>query len=179
MKSIREDYRARAASFENTEEWQNYVHENTDWIVEEAGSDAEKKKYEEIHNNMIRNCYLIRYFADDLKKSGKLADKTIRKHVDNLMFYLNTFAVEETGANAEKALQDSAILSFMGYFFPRKVLWSSAETTKSNCASLKKFATWMNQNDLISDGDLMELKDLIKVMKSEWLDQYEDEESFW
>lgn len=122
MKSMKEDYRARAAPFENTEEWQKYVHENTDWILEEADNEAEKKKYEEIQNNMIRNCYLIRYFTDDLKKSGKLTAETIRKHEENLQFYLNTFAVEETDANAEKALRDSAVQSFMGYFFPHKAL---------------------------------------------------------
>lgn len=180
MESIKDNYRARAASFENTEEWQKYIHESTDWIVPEECSEKERKEYSAVRDNAIRNCYLIRYFADDLRKSGKLVEKTIQKHVDNLSFYLNTFAVEETGANAEKALQDSAIQEFMGYFFPRKTAWCSAENIKSNCASLNKFGTWMNANDLISDEDLLNMKQFIKEMKGEWIEQCEDAyDSFW
>ena len=175
MESIKDNYRARAASFENTEDWQKYIHSNADdWIAPEGCSEKERREYGTIHDNIIRNCYLIRYFADDLRKSGKLTEKTIQKHEDNISFYLNTFAAEETGANAEQALKDSTIHEFMSYFFPRKTAWCSAENIKSNCASLNKFGTWMNANDLISDEDLMDMKQFIREWKGEWIEACED-----
>ena len=125
------------------------------------------EKYE-IECEKIRkgNAKLLDEFKSWLKKV-KLADKTIRKHIFNVDFYINDFLLCEAPEKAQDGA--SRISYFLGFWFIKKTVWASDAQIKSNATSLKKFYTFMFEKGLISKEDLNELKETIKDEMPEWL----------
>ena len=112
------------------------------------------------------NARLLQEFAEWLRQS-KLTTKTIQRHVDNIEFYVNEFLLYEEAIPAKDGVRE--IGAFLGYWFIKKAMWSSAAHIKSNAASLKKFYTFMCRQGHIDDDDLEELKSLIKEDMPEWI----------
>lgn len=105
---------------------------------------------------------IIDGFATWLVDSG-LSPKTIRTHVDNIRFF-STFLVSTD--EPLKRLDEAGefdISMFLGFWFHRKAIWSSVESTKSNITSFKKFFKWMRDMEMMSsqgvDGILTTLKE--------------------
>ena len=118
--------------------------------------------YEEYEQqcNRIRaeNEKLLNQFADWLSQAN-LKPKTIKKHVDNIDFYINEFLLYEDAVEAKDGADNIGM--YLGYWFIRKAVWASPAQIKDNAASLKKFYTFMNQKGLIAVEDLKELKEII------------------
>ncbi len=132
-----------------------------------------------MRDNVEKNCYLIKYFADDLYEYKKLSDKTIQNHVDNVDFYLNFYTVEYLEDSAEEEMHESTRKSFMADFFPHKTLWCSMSAIKEMSVSLVKFYKRMNENDLVDDQDFTYFRLEVKESKDEWISSYKKrEESF-
>ena len=105
-------------------------------------------------------------FAGWLRNS-KLKDATIRKHVDNIDFYINEFLLYEDAIEAKDGTFQIGM--FLGYWFIKKAMWSSQAQIRSNAASLKKFYTFMHERGLVSKADLEQMKENIKEELPEWL----------
>lgn len=56
----------------------------------------------------------------------------------------------------------------------RKCMWSSPETIKSNCASLKKFYRCMFENGRISRESFDSVCEFIREEKTEWVKEREE-----
>jgi hypothetical protein len=112
------------------------------------------------------NGELLADFGTWLRKSN-LADNTIRKHVDNIDFYINKYLLYEEVIKP----QDGAnwVSMFLGYWFIKKAMWASEASIKSNAASLKKFYTFLHERELVSQEDLDSLKETIKEEMPDWL----------
>jgi len=92
------------------------------------------KTYDDIVKSIHkRNENLIQNFGGYLKRNG-LGEKTIDKHVDNILFFLNEFVTyqdispnedEITLCNAEDGLD--LVGEFLGYWFIKKAMWSEEE----------------------------------------------------
>ncbi len=115
-----------------------------------------------------RKCARIRKENDKiLDKFGvwlykkKLSDKTIRKHVGNIDFYINNFLLYDDAVKAKDGAFEVGM--FLGYWFIRKVAWATPGQIKGNAASLKKFYTFMREQGLVKKEDLDELKEIIKT----------------
>lgn len=110
--------------------------------------------------------------------SGKgVSTKTIRKHTDNVDFYINAFLLNEDAIPAKEGA--GHISMFLGYWFIRKAMWASPSAIRENAASLKKFYTFMCEQGHIDAGDLQELKETIKEGMPEWVgtvERYDDPE---
>ncbi|MCW5211100.1 hypothetical protein VU03_05215 [Desulfobulbus sp. N3] len=109
-----------------------------------------------------------------LKSSG-LSEKTTKKHVRNIDFYLNEYLLYEDATEAKDGAGDVGM--FLGYWFIRKAIWASKLSIKSNATSLKKFYTFMHEKGLIKKEELTDLKQRIKEEMPEWLetlDRYDD-----
>jgi site-specific recombinase XerD len=120
------------------------------------------------------NAKLLDEFADSLAAKG-LSEKTIRRHRENMDFYLNHFLLYEDAEKAEAGVHLAGM--FLGYWFIRKAMWSSRASIKSNAASLKKFYTFMVAEGKVKKEDLDDLKTEIKEGMPEWLatiDRYDD-----
>lgn len=112
------------------------------------------------------NSKLLKDF-DTWLKISKLKDKTIKKHLDNVDFYINEFLLYEDAEDAKDGA--SSIGMFLGYWFIKKAMWASPAQIKSNAASLKKFYTFLFEKKLINKEDLDDLKDRIKEDMPEWI----------
>ncbi len=107
----------------------------------------------------------------------KLAEKTIRKHVYNVDFYINHYLLYDGTNEAKKGV--FLIGGFLGYWFIRKAMWASMREIKANAASLKKFYTFMYENCYIDGDELDDLKETIHEEMLEWLatmERYDDPE---
>lgn len=114
------------------------------------------------------NSQLLKEF--DLWLQGKrLTEGTIRRHLRNIDFYINHFLLYEEAIEAKNGA--SEIYGFLGDWFIRKALWSSAPQIKNNAASLKKFYRFMCDKGLTKQEDLDDMNDAIKEFMPDWLAQ--------
>lgn len=127
------------------------------------------------------NAKYIEEFVDELSKKG-FVDKTIKRHYENVDFYLNTYLLREDALTMENGCKDEYLSDFFGYFFIRKCMWSTPDTVKSTMASLKKFYRFMYESNRLSKEDYEEFMDTIRVDKEYWIDccsKYNDGISEW
>ena len=125
------------------------------------------EKYE-IECKRIReaNKRLLEEFAVYLQQSG-LSGKTIDKHTENIEFYINEFLLYEETQEPQEGV--CRVGRFLGYWFIKKAMWSSASSIKSNAASLKRFYTYLHEREMVSQADLDSLKREIRANMPEWL----------
>ncbi|HAC65597.1 MAG TPA: recombinase [Cyanothece sp. UBA12306] len=116
------------------------------------------------------NQKLLTDFESWLKSSG-LSQKTIKNHLSNVDLYINEYLLYEDAVQAKDGIDN--VSEFLGYWFIKKVTWSSKSSIKANAASLKKFYGFLLEEDVINKEDLNELKETIKEEMSEWLETME------
>ena len=135
--------------------------------------------YEDMVNAIQeRNHSLIVEFVKKLQSEG-LAAKTIRKHINNISFFLNRYVVyQDKEIDDDKydialcSAEDGIYLvdDFLGDWFIRKAVWSDEKSIKSNIASIKKFYKFMHELGLITKDDLKFLNKEIREEKDNWID---------
>ena len=131
--------------------------------------EADCKKIRKTNNKILHD-------FETWLKASKLKEKTIRKHIENVDFYINDFLLYEDAVEAKNGA--SEIGMFLGYWFIRKAIWASPAQIKSNAGSLKKFYTFLFENELIEKEDLVDLKTRIKEDMPEWIatiNRYDDQ----
>lgn len=122
-----------------------------------------------------KNEKLLKEFKKVLTNSG-LTTKTIRKHIDNVDFYINEYLLSYDVIEAKDGIDE--ISMYLGDWFIRKAMWSSKAEIKSNASSLKKFYAFMHSEKLIEDEELQEFKSIIKIDMPLWLESMQEYESF-
>ena len=90
---------------------------------------------------------LLDEFKKWLQDSG-LVSKTIKKHIENIDFYINEYLLYEDATNPEDGIDEIGM--FLGYWFIKKAMWASAASITSNAASLKKFYTYLHEQGKVS-----------------------------
>lgn len=118
-----------------------------------------------------KNYEYLDIFEKDLMASG-LSQKTIKKHLNNVDFYINTYLLREEPLEMAEGCSDMIDI-FLGYFFIRKCMWSTPGTIKTTAASIKKFYKCMNEHGYISKDRYEDLCDVIKVNMEIWQDDCE------
>ena len=118
-----------------------------------------------------KNYEYLDIFEKDLMASG-LSQKTIKKHLNNVDFYINTYLLREEPLEMAEGCSDMIDI-FLGYFFIRKCMWSTPSTIKTTAASIKKFYKCMNEHGYISKDRYEDLCDVIKVNMEIWQDDCE------
>lgn len=130
---------------------------------------------EELKAIQKENEKYLEFFYLSLKSEG-LVDKTIRKHMNNVGFYINEFLPYYEPRQMKAGCY--AIDEFLGDWFIRKAMWSTSATIKENCASLKKFYKVMLEHNFINEEDYAELINTIKFGKESWLNAVEAYNNF-
>lgn len=105
----------------------------------------------------------------------KLSKKTVVRHVDNIVFYINEFLLHYEAEEAATGVHQVGY--YLGDWFTRKAMWASVTSIKSYITSLKHFYTFMQTIGQVTHGDLAEMKAVIKEEKEEWLEalrKYDD-----
>ena len=111
------------------------------------------------------NNSLLELFSDDLKKAG-LADKTIKRHLSNVDFYINEYLLRTDALSMESGV--TMIDDFLGNFFIRKCMWSTPENIKTTATSIKKFYKSMLDHGKIAKQDYELLCAIIKDSMDTW-----------
>ena len=104
-------------------------------------------------------------FEKDLLASG-LQEKTVRRHVRNAAFYINTFRLHEEPKPMKEGTECAG--SFLGYFFIRKCMWSTPESIRSTATSLKKFYRCMLEHGYIDQQSYDDMYYNIKENMEDW-----------
>ena len=121
--------------------------------------------------NEKRNELFINEFEKWLKNK-QLTDKTIRKHINNMDFYLNYYLTYydiikmEDGANG--------IYDFLDDFFIRKCMWSSENSIKDTASSIKKFYQCMSELNYVDSDTYKFVCNVIKDNMEIFLESYND-----
>ena len=118
-----------------------------------------------------QNEEILSDFEKHLVESG-LTPKTTSKHIDNIDFYINYYLLYDEFASPDKG--HYRLDDFFSYFFPRKAMWSSANSVKENITSLKKFYKYLNELFLITNDELKDMHSSIKKDKEDWLSLYDE-----
>lgn len=119
-----------------------------------------------------QNKEVLEAFETYLQASGITA-KTISKHLNNIDFYINHYLLYDEFISPNKG--HDRLDDFFGNFFPRKAMWSSANSVKENITSLKKFYSYLNELSLISNADFKNMTNVIQEEKEHWMGLYDNE----
>ena len=106
---------------------------------------------------------LLCIFLEDI---SHLSDKTIRKHMNNVAFFINDYMIYYNGANYEEVNEE--INLFFSDFFIRKCMWSTPNSTKETVASLKKFYKSMVDHGRFEKEEYKLLCNIIKEEIENW-----------
>ncbi len=109
----------------------------------------------------------LEIFKDDLIAQD-LVEKTIKKHLSNVEFYINVFLLHYGVIPMKDGVYE--VDEFLGYYFIKKCLWSTPATIKENISSLKKFYKCMLEHELVSQESYDFLCTIIKENKEVWLE---------
>ena len=102
----------------------------------------DKEKIEKQHEE------LLNIFKEDL---SNLSDKTIKKHIQNVDFFINEYLLNRNNANYEEV--NNEVDLFFRDFFIRKCMWSSPNSIKETAARFKKFYKSMMNHDKFKKDD--------------------------
>jgi site-specific recombinase XerD len=115
-------------------------------------------------------------FRTWLEQSG-LSAKTVRGHVNNIAFFTEYLVYYEPLKKLDEA-NSSDVRMFLANWFPRKALWASEGTVKSNIASFKKFFQWMGETDRVSPQTVTDVLTTLKDGRDHFLKSVTDYNSY-
>jgi hypothetical protein len=101
-------------------------------------------------------------------RDHNLPEEAVRRHRENIAFYVNDFLLGEDATPAEEGIHE--IGTFLGYWFVRNAGSVTPEAVMRSAASLKKFYRFMYELGRVEQSDLDELKRRVKVELPCWLD---------
>jgi site-specific recombinase XerD len=107
-----------------------------------------------------------------LEQSG-LAEKTVKAHVDNIDFFTEYLVYYEPLEKLDEA-DGSDIWMFLSDWFPRKAMWSSVASVKSNMASFKKFFQWMGETGRVSPEIVADVLSTLKEGRDHFLESADE-----
>lgn len=120
---------------------------------------------EECEKIRSANYKYLEIFEKDLTASG-LSEKTIRRHLANVDFYLNDFLLRYDIHPMEDGT--GMIGEYLGDYFIRKCMWSTPATIKSTAASIKKFYKSMAAHGKLEKDAYDDLCETIKEEMEWW-----------
>lgn len=155
--------------------WEDY----DKWKLTSEEADAleeSEEKYGNICSEIIKNNkLLLTAFEDYLRNIANLSEKVIRRHKNNVSFYIDSFLLNY-GIVTPVSSGISEVSEFLGYWFPKKGS-DSPTVLKQNGASLKKFYIFLNEVGEISDQELTAIKTEIPIAIEggiEYLDNFDE-----
>ena len=110
---------------------------------------------------------ILEAFQTSLEQA-RLADKTIRGHVENIDFFTEFLVYYEPLKRLDEA-DEGDVYTFLSDWFPRKAMWASENSIKANIASFKKFFEWMSQTRRMSTETVTEILTMLKEDRDELL----------
>ncbi len=102
-------------------------------------------------------------------RAGKLSEGTIRRHTENVEFFLKTYLPTTDAENvAEGCLY---AVDYLGYFLIEKCTWITPTSLKQNITSYKKFYRFMLEQGRLDPAWYETLESFIKDMQPGWIEE--------
>ena len=115
----------------------------------------------------VYNQPLLEEFRSWLEQSG-LVKKTVKAHVYNIGFFTEYLVYYEPLKKLDEA-NSGDVWIFLANWFPRKAMWASATSVKSNIVSFKKFFQWMGETGCIPPEAVADVLDTLKKERDKFL----------
>ena len=119
----------------------------------------------ECQKEIQRNDRFLEIFEEDLL-SASLNRNTVKKHLYNVDFYINTYLLREEPLDMEQGC--IKVDMFLGYYFIHKCMWSTPGNIKTTAASIKKFYKCMHEHGYVKKEDYNLLCSENKENMEEW-----------
>jgi len=116
---------------------------------------------------------ILEDFRAWLEQSG-LTGKTVENHVDNIEFFTHYLVYYDDPLKKLDEADGSDIWMFLTDWFPRKAMWSSVTSVKSNIASFKKFFNWLGIAGRIAPEVVADALTTLKEGRDEFLEAVEE-----
>lgn len=120
----------------------------------------------ELEKNEKRNKKYVNEFQDWLKAKN-LSEKTIKKHISNISFYLNDYMNYYEVTKMEDGI--NMAYNFLNDWFIRKCLFATKTSLQEFASSIKKFYKCMSELNYVSKDNYNILEDEIKENMDEFL----------
>ena len=129
--------------------------------------DDREKEYEaEYEQFKEENEKCLKIFREDMTQEG-LDEETIRKHYDNVEFYLNIYNLRDGGDDMKTGCSD-IIEHYLGYYFITKCDWASPGAIRETAGSIQKFYRTMLEHGLVEQEDFETLCEVIDEGIAGW-----------
>lgn len=125
---------------------------------------------QQIAHNLKINGEYLKLFEAALQRQS-LSEKTIKKHLFNVDFYINEYLNYEGPNSLEEGWNQ--VDGYFDNWFIRKALWASPTTIKEASASIKKFYKFLATLNVISPEEFKDLTMTIKEEMPKWLELVE------
>jgi len=112
------------------------------------------------------NMKLLDSFESWIRSHG-LSEATVKKHRENIDFYINEFLLYEDPKRPAEGVDEIGM--FLGYWFIRKAMWANETNIKATAASLKKFYDFMSERGEVDTEAVKDMKERIKDDLPEWI----------
>lgn len=132
---------------------------------------------QEVKKIRSHNQPILDEFQSWLEKSG-LAPKTVKNHVENIDFFTKYLVYYEPLSKLDEA-DDGDVSSFLGDWFPRKAMWASEASMRSNMASFRKFFKFLRESGRVKREVENDVREMLKENKDEFLEAVEFDDSYW
>lgn len=116
-------------------------------------------------------------FQSWLEKSG-LVPKTVKNHVENIDFFAEYLVYYEPLLKLDEA-DDFDVYGFLGSWFPRKAMWASESSMRSNMASFRKFFRFLRESGRINGAIESDVRQMLRESKDEFLEAVEYDDTVW
>jgi hypothetical protein len=116
----------------------------------------------------VYNQPLLEEFRAWLEQSD-LVDKTVKAHVYNIGFFTEYLVYYEPFKKLDEA-NSGDVRMFLANWFPRKAMWASITSVKSNIASFKKFFQWMGETGRVSPETVVDALDTLREGRDHFLE---------
>ena len=97
---------------------------------------------------------------------------------ENIEFFAEYLVYYEPLAKLDEA-DDSDVYSFLGDWFPRKAMWASESSMKSNMASFRKYFKFLRESGRIKKEVVDDIRETLKENKDEFLEAVAFDDSYW
>jgi site-specific recombinase XerD len=132
---------------------------------------------QEVEKIRAYNQPILDEFQSWLEKSG-LAPKTVKNHVENIDFFTEYLVYYEPLSKLDDA-DGGDVQGFLGSWFPRKAMWASKSSMRSNMASFRKFFKFLQESGRIDDEVEDDVRETLKERKDRFLEAVELDDTYW
>ena len=131
---------------------------------------------QEVDKIRAYNQPILDEFQRWLQNTG-VTPKTIKNHIDNISFFAEYLVYDEPLQKVDEA-DAGDVYSFLADWFPRKAMWASESSMKSNITSFRKFFKFLRETSRVDDDTEIEVRDTLKEDKDEFLDAVASDDDY-